>query len=337
MKRLRRISCALLLFAFWTPTIMAQTVFTDLSSAPTGQIYFESYVPSGYWALAYNKFDRKKFSTISGVLSVPDSKVKVPAMILQHGSGGVEQKDFDTWAKLLNEIGVATFVIDGFTGRGVKRTVENQSLLHNAVSIADAFVALRLLATHPRVDASRIGVMGFSRGGLVANQTIWEPYRKALINDDLRFTVHIALYPGCHQNIWSEGYSNASVFMLLGARDDYAPAEFCRAYAGRMKNLGVNVTVIEYADAYHSFDAPYAWRYDATAETTRKCGVLENQIEKWQWRIAQTHQPVPDKQLPAFFKACVTTGASYGANRASNALEKAVDDVKAIIKRAFAL
>jgi dienelactone hydrolase len=316
---------------------MAQTVFTDLTNAPTGQIYFQSYVPSGYWALAYDKFDRTKLSTISGVLSIPSSQTRVPAMILQHGSGGVEQKDFDVWAKLLNEIGVATFVIDGFTGRGVKRIVENQALLHNAVSIADAFVALKLIATHPRIDASRIGIMGFSRGGLVANQTIWEPYRKAVIDSDLRFSVHIGLYPGCNQNIWSQHYSNASVFMLLGARDDYAPAEFCRAYAKRMKSLGVNVTVIDYANAYHSFDAPYAWRYDPNAETTRKCPVLENQIEKWEWRVADTGQPVPAKDLPSFFKACVTNGASYGANHASNALQKATDDVTRIVKQAFAL
>jgi dienelactone hydrolase len=332
-----RFAYALLVLVSWTPALMAQMVFADLSSAPTGQIYFHSYLPAGYWELAYNKFDRTKISTISGVLSFPDSQSKVPAMILQHGSGGVEQKDFDVWAKLLNGMGVATFVIDGFTGRGVKRIVENQALLHNAVSIADAFVALRLIATHPRVDVSRIGIMGFSRGGLVANHTIWEPYRKALIESDLRFAVHIGLYPGCHQHIWSQQYSKAPIFMILASRDDYAPADFCRAYAQRMKSLGVNVSVIEYTDAYHSFDAPYAWRYDSSAETTRKCPVIENQIEKWQWSIAETRQPLGDKDFPPFFKACLTRGASYGANRASDALQKATDDVTRIVRQVFEL
>ena len=76
-----------------------QTAYCDRANAPAGRIHFESYMPSGYWALAYGKFDRTKRSTISGVLTVPASGGKVPAMILQHGSGGVEQKDFDVWAK----------------------------------------------------------------------------------------------------------------------------------------------------------------------------------------------------------------------------------------------
>lgn len=327
---------AALVLALSSP-LMAQTVSTDLRAGPSGEVHFRSFQPSGYWALAYDKFDRANPSTISGVLGMPKSQGKVPAMILQHGSGGVERKDFDVWARLLNEMGVATFVIDGFSGRGVKRIVENQALLHSAVSIADAFVALKLLATHPGIDASRIGIMGFSRGGLVANQAIWEPYRRTLIDDDLRFALHIAVYPGCQQHAWSQQFSKVPVFMLLAAKDDYAPAEFCRAYASRMKSLGVNVEIIEYPGAYHSFDAPYGWRHDPDAQTSRKCPVLENQIERWGWRVASTGQPVPDKELPAFFDGCVTKGASYGATFGTNALDKARADVARIVKQVFAL
>ena len=65
--------------------------------------------------------------------------------------------------------------------------------------------------------------------------------------------------------------------------------------------------------------------------------MLENEIDTWQWRIAATGEAVPDQDLPSFFKACMTRGASYGANRASDALERAKEDVTRIVKRAFAL
>jgi dienelactone hydrolase len=66
-----------------------------------------------------------------------------------------------------------------------------------AADVAGALAALRLLATHPSIDPSRIGVIGFSRGGSAAINSALEPIRHAIINEDLRFAAHVALYPGC--------------------------------------------------------------------------------------------------------------------------------------------
>ena len=53
----------------------------------------------------------------------------------------------------------ALFSIDSFGPRGVKSTAEDQSLVPFAADVADAFAALRLMATHPRVDPQRIAIM----------------------------------------------------------------------------------------------------------------------------------------------------------------------------------
>jgi dienelactone hydrolase len=50
-------------------------------------------------------------------------------------------------------------------------------VLDQSANGADALSALKLLASDPRIDASRIGVMG-SRGGIVALETAIEPFRQ---------------------------------------------------------------------------------------------------------------------------------------------------------------
>ena len=87
--------------------------------------------------------------------------------MLVHGSGGVTPRE-DRWAEELLQAGAATFVLDSFTGRSIAMTAEDQSQLSSLAMIGDAYRALELLATHPRIDPARIAVMGFSKGGAVA-------------------------------------------------------------------------------------------------------------------------------------------------------------------------
>jgi len=136
------------------------------------------------------------------------------------------------------------FVVDSFGPRNVGQTATDQSQLSTAVNVADALAALKLLATHPRVDPARIGVLGFSKGGQVALYTALEPFREAVIADDTRFALHVAFYPYCSDWYLSELISRAPMLLLLGGQDDYTPAAPCRDYAGWFKSKGVAATVI---------------------------------------------------------------------------------------------
>jgi hypothetical protein len=111
-------------------------------------------------------------------------------MVIVHGSGGVTKGEWE-WANQINGLGIASFVIDNFTGRGIRETETDQFRLSPAADIAGALAALRLLATHPGIDPKHIGVIGFSRGGIVALDTALEPFRRAVIDGDLRFAAHI--------------------------------------------------------------------------------------------------------------------------------------------------
>jgi hypothetical protein len=72
---------------------------------------------------------------------------------MMHGSGAVNSTS-EAWVHQFNAMGVSTFVIDGFTGRGLTVTGPNQALLGRLNFIVDIYHALDILAKHPRVDPS---------------------------------------------------------------------------------------------------------------------------------------------------------------------------------------
>src|SRR5262249_18388668 len=87
----------------------------------------------------------------------------LPAGVLLHGSGGANGGD-EVRAKSFNDMGVASFLLDSFSARGITSTSANQALLGRLNMILDAYRGFDVLAAHPRIDPTRIAVMGFSRG-----------------------------------------------------------------------------------------------------------------------------------------------------------------------------
>jgi hypothetical protein len=101
--------------------------------------------------------------------------------VIVHGSGGVQPGEWE-WAKRLNALGIASIVIDNFTGRSVGETETDPFRPSPTADITGALAALRLLATHPGIDPKRIG---FSLRGIVALDTALEPLRHGIIDGDL--------------------------------------------------------------------------------------------------------------------------------------------------------
>jgi dienelactone hydrolase len=151
-----------------------------------------------------------------------------------HGSGGISAYVVD-WIPVLNSLGIATFLVDSFTGRGLARLNEDQSQLGRLVQVFDSFRALELMAKHPRVDPSRIAAMGFSRGGQGVLYASVKRFQKLYGPGGVAFAAHIPFYPTCNTTFLDdENVADVPIRIFHGTADDYVPVAPCRSYVERL-------------------------------------------------------------------------------------------------------
>ncbi len=313
------------------PAAAQEAAIANLSDGRTGKIPFESVTPTGYYQLARGQATAKV--TIVGTLTLPaDAVTPVPAMVIAHGSGGVTDEREHRWAKQVNGFGMAAFVVDSFGPRNVRDTSDNQGQLSTAANVADALAALKLLATHPKIDRTKIGVMGFSKGGQVAIYTALEPFRRAIIADDTRFAAHVPFYPYCNDWYQSDNITGAPMLFLLGGLDDYTPAAPCRDYAAWFQSKGVPVTVTVYPNAYHEFETGRPKAFFNTLVTGRNCDMAVD-LDHFTVKIRSTGEDI-SKTASTYGRSCLNSrGATMGSD--GEARRKSPEDLRAFLKSVF--
>ncbi len=264
---------------------------------------------------------RGRETLLAGELRLPPgAAAKVPAVVLVHGSGGISGAA-DLWARELNSIGVAAFILDSFAGRGIVSTVADQNQLNSLAMTVDAYRALDLLAAHPRIRADRIAVMGFSKGAVASVYSAMDRFTRRYGNPAQRFAAHIGLYTPCN-TAYAEDTAVAHVPLRLfhGIADDYVSVAPCRDYVARLKQAGADVTLTEYPDAQHGFDNPLSAPLVPvpSAQTTRNCRLVEG--PGGSIRDQKTGEAYSLETSP-----CVEKGAHVGYNaQAAAAVKEAV-------------
>jgi dienelactone hydrolase len=195
-------------------------------------------------------------TTISGTLKVAQGSGRLPLVILLHGSGGIEENAV-VWERLFGSLGISTFDINSFAGRGIVSTVADQSQLGRLNMILDLYRSLAILAAHPRVDPNRIAVMGFSRGGQAALYGSLKRFQKMWNPSGIDSAAYIALYAPCITTyIDDTQVTDHPIRIFHGKSDDWVEIAPCRAYFERLRVTSKDVQMTEYPNTWHAFDYP---------------------------------------------------------------------------------
>ena len=214
--------CAVVLTGFWGKT-------TSLSDGETGNVSFES----------------QGGVTLYGDVTIPETGTgPFPAMVLMHGTGGRGHRQY-SWANFFAENGIASINVDYFTGRGY----EGGSPPGDYHDVVDA---MKLIATHPKVDKDKIGVMGWSNGAEIALES-------AIVDENkgggLTLKAHVVFYPPCELTSVPGFGPNHPIAVFLGTKDYVAKVWQCEDMVNKaISRDRKDVRLIVYEGAYHGWD-----------------------------------------------------------------------------------
>lgn len=258
----------------------------------------------------------------------PSSGARVPGVVILHGSEGLSDAREGFWGRELAALGMVALVVDSFTPRGVKSTVDDQTRVTTGAMLADAYGALEFLTNQAFIDPARVAIMGSSKGG-----------GAALLASDRRapsvahpFRAHVTLYPFCSTQ-YRTPQPAAPLLMLLGEADDYTGTKACADYAGRIRKAGGTVELKNYKGAKHGFDgdARNQGGYElANAQNFRDCVMLLEDDGRTVLAKTGAVLDTPQKALEALKRECMRSGATIGADEKTR--QQALEDVKAFVK-----
>jgi len=215
--------------------------------------------------------------TVRALLFRPPSATgRVPVIVGLHGCGGMWSARADgsdrlnarsvAWTGRFLAQGYAVLWPDSFNPRG-KRSVcalpRGDPSIDPAVRQLDVLGALSFVAAQPGLDASRVGLVGWSHGGSTVLATVNGKdaraaafYAAAGAPKPPRAAV--AFYPGCgvSSRLRDGWLPSVPLALFSGALDDWSSTPVCERLTASARARGAAMTITVYAEAHHGFDGP---------------------------------------------------------------------------------
>lgn len=198
--------------------------------------------------------------TIAARLRVPETAGRRPAVIILHGSAGPSERE-GGYAEPLNAAGFVTLEPDQWSPRGLAGGASGRPRTI-VETLPDLYGARAWLAAHERVDAARIGVIGFSFGAIAAMLAATHAHNDPFLGED-HFKALMPVYPVCHLYNRVPGFEfgglvDAPVLIVTDALDGYdndpKAGETLVASLAAADRARIRTEVM--AEAHHGFDMP---------------------------------------------------------------------------------
>jgi dienelactone hydrolase len=185
-----------------------------------------------------------------------DTSTPCPAVVVSEGLGGLQDKRERDYGRMLSKAGYVVLVIDSFGARGVGNNGDfiRAMTVTEAMMLGDAFTGLRHLTDRGDVDASRIGIIGFSYGGMITQLAAYEQLARAYLPSGPRFAAHVSYYGCSIPRLADPTTPGAPVTILIGGRDHNVSIPRVHEIAGDLRRGGSPADVVTYDDIYHQWD-----------------------------------------------------------------------------------
>ena len=136
--------------------------------------------------------------------------------------------------------------LDNFSARGAIHTYDDQYQVPNYAGYVDAFMALEYLSKDPKINIKKVGITGWSRGGMNSLIITEKRLRDVLISKDLYYAASQPRNVSC----WSIGMfrnpqpiKETKTWMVLGGADNFTRAEPCVEHGKKYKANGADIEV----------------------------------------------------------------------------------------------
>jgi dienelactone hydrolase len=185
---------------------------------------------------------------LSARLVIPDGPGPFPVVILLHGCGGIGAQIGD-WIGRVESWGYAVAVPDSLGPRGRTTVCDGrlQPLVTPRDRAGDVYGLAVALAGEPRIDATRIGVVGFSHGGATAVEVTRKGFQSAYPG---LIRAAVDYYGNCRE---PQQHGTIPLLVLAGGGDTWGDALTCTRFG---QALGPDQTfeIKVYPGAVHAFD-----------------------------------------------------------------------------------
>ena len=232
-----------------------------------------------------------------------------PIVVFNHASGGAKLFH-NKWFKFnrqqareLLKKGIAVMFVDNFTGRKVISAGADQAQVSTYSFYIDAFMTLEYLSKDPKINIKKVGITGWSRGGMNSLAIAEKRIRDALISKDLYYAASLPRSVECRQSGYfrnPQPIKETKIWMVNGKDDDASHAHICEEYGEKMKANGADIKVTTKYGWGHGFEANYEAEYEAHLEAWHECP---------DYYTEDDGMPNKDANIDA---SCITYGYSVG-------------------------